>query len=139
MKQIRKVSLVIFYNSKNQLLLQERWDYSKWWEEWAFFGWGIEDWETAKEAFFREAKEELGLDMAKFDYNYLWEFIYKFPERTTHRNIFIIKTDLKEDEFRVFEWIWAKYFSIDEARKLKFPSDVWEILDIIEKYIQKNK
>lgn len=133
----RKVSLIWFYNDKNQILLQERWDYSKYGEEWAFFGWWIEDWETPEEAFIREAKEELDFDMTKFNYHYLWEFIYEFPELDlrTFRNVFLIKTELKETDFTILEWKSAKYFSFDDAKKLKFPSDPSETIDVIKNYI----
>lgn len=137
-KPVKKVSLIWFYNSENKILLQERWDYSKYWEEWAFFWWHREWNETPFETFLREAKEELDLDMTKFDYKHIWEYIFEFPNIITRRNIFLIKTDLKEIDFNVFEWAWAKYFSFNEAKKLKFPSPVDETLDIIEKYILEN-
>ncbi len=127
--------LIIFYNSKKQLLLQERGHYSKRGEKWAFFWWGIKEWETALEAFIREWKEELNLDMTKFDYNYIWEYIYDFRDKIAHRNIFIIKTDLEESDFTVYEWISAKYFSRAEVLTKEFMSPVWPILDIIKKYI----
>lgn len=135
--KIRKVSLIGFYNNQNQILLQERWDYSKNWEEWAFFWGWIEEWETPEEAFIREAKEELDLDMTKFDYYYLWEIIYEFPELDliTYRNIFLIKTELKETDFTVLEWKAAKYFSFEEAKKLKFPSNPSDMIDKIKNYI----
>jgi len=133
----RKVSLIWFYNDENHILLQERWDYSKHWEKWAFFGWHIEEWESAEEAFIREAKEELDLDMNEFDYKSLWEFIFEFSDLDlkVYRNIFLIKTDLKETDFTVLEWKTAKYFSFKEAKKLKFPSDPRGIIDIIKNYI----
>jgi len=134
-KIVRKVAFIWFYNDKNQILLQERWDYSKYWEEWAFFWWWIEDWETSEEWFLREAKEELDLDMKNFNYKYIGNFIFDFPERIIHRSIFLIKTDLKEEDFTVYEWKAAKYFDLEEAKKLKFASPVDETIDIIKKYI----
>lgn len=128
-------ALIIFYNSKNELLLQERWDYSKFWEEWAFFWWWIEKWETSHEAFLREAKEELDLDMNNFNFKHLGEFIFEFSDVIIYRNFFLIKTDLKETEFTVLEWSGAKYFSFKETEKLKFINPVWWILDILEKEI----
>ncbi|MDD4151682.1 MAG: NUDIX domain-containing protein [Candidatus Gracilibacteria bacterium] len=133
--KIRKVSLIGFYNEKNQILLQERGDYSKNGEEWAFFGGGIEKGETPEEAFIREAKEELDLDMTKFAYDYLGESIYEFPEKIVYWNLFLIKTDLKETDFTVLEGKAAKYFSFEEAKKLKFPSDPSDMIDKIKNYI----
>lgn len=104
-----------------------------------FFCWWIEEGESPENAFHREAKEELGLDMSLFDYRYLWEYIFEFPERIAYWNIFIIKTTLKQDDFTVYEWAWAKYFSLEDARKLKFPSNPDIYIDIVEKFIKNNK
>jgi len=136
MKETRKVAFIWFYNEKNQILLQERWNYSKYGEEWAFFGWWIESWETPEEWFLREAKEELWLNMKDFDYKYIGDFTFEFPNRIVHRSIFLIKTDLKETDFIVYEWAGAKYFDLDEAKKLKFPTPVDETIEIIKKYMK---
>ena len=137
MKDIRKVAFIWFYNDKKQILLQERWDYSKYWEEWAFFWGWIEDWETSEEWFIREAKEELDLNMKNFDYNYIWEYIFDFPEINfkVYRYIYLIKTDMKECDFTVLEWKSAKYFDTEEAKKLKFPSPIDKTIDIIKKHM----
>ncbi|MDD2907453.1 MAG: NUDIX hydrolase [Candidatus Gracilibacteria bacterium] len=135
MKQIRKVAFIGFYNEKNQILLQERGDYSKIGEEWAFFGGGVEPGETPKEGFLREAKEELGLNMEDFDYKYIGDYIFEFSDRIVHRSIFLIKTDLKETDFIVYEGAGAKYFDLDDAKKLKFASPVDETIEIIKKYM----
>ncbi|MDD3145294.1 MAG: NUDIX hydrolase [Candidatus Gracilibacteria bacterium] len=135
MKEIRKVAFIGFYNSNNQILLQERGDYSKHGEEWAFFGGGIEEGETPEEGFLREAKEELGLDMGDFDYKHIGDYIFEFPERIIYRSIFLIKTNLKETDFTVYEGKSAKYFDLEEAKKLKFISPVDETIEIIKKYM----
>lgn len=139
MQKIRKVAFICFYNKAWKILVQERWDYSKNWEDWSFFWWWIEEWETALEWFFREAKEELGIDMWDFDYDFIWESIFTWVNNTkVYRNFFMIKTDMNIEDFTVYEWAWAKYFSIDEARKLKFPSDPNSTLDLVEDYIKTN-
>lgn len=61
----RRTAFVLFYN-KNKILLQERGDYSKYGEEYAFFGGGIEEGETPEEALIREIKEELGIEIKNF-------------------------------------------------------------------------
>lgn len=100
-----------------------------------FFWWSVEEWETFEEIFIREAKKELNLDMNTFDYKNIWEYIFDYPERIVHRNLFLIKTNLKEDEFEVLEWAWAKYFGFEDAKKLKFPSPVDKMIDIIKNNI----
>ena len=135
MQKIKKVALVGFYHNKKQILMQERWDYSKYGEEWAFFWWHIEEWETAEEAMIREAKEELDIDMSKLDYQYVWEFILDFPEYKVYRHIFLVKTDKKESDFTVLELSGAKYFDIEDAKTLKVMTPIWESLDIIKKHM----
>lgn len=135
MKRILKTSFIIFYNSQKQLLLQERWHYSKLWEEWAFFWWWIEQWEHHIEAFYREAKEELNIDMNDFTYQYIWEQISEYNDRITYRYIYIIKTNLKESDFTVLEWTWAKFFDIKDINQLKFINPVEPILDKIKRHL----
>lgn len=137
----RTGAIIVFYNDEGKILLQERWNYSKIWEEWAFFGGWVEEWETPLEGFFREAREELALDMAEFDYTYIWEQIQYYPERDFQatRHFYLIKTDKKESDFTVLEWAGCKYFTIEEARKLKFPLDQNKMMDLISKYIFKDK
>lgn len=137
MKKEVNVAIACFYNPfKNKILLQERWYYSKKWEEWAFFGWWMEIWETHFEAVCREIKEELDLDITEFDYKYIWKFRSEFPDRITYRNVYFIKTNLEETDFTVLEWVWAKYFNINEARTLKFPSPATEFFDFLEKNME---
>lgn len=102
-----------------------------------FFGGWIEEWETPEEWFFREAREELGLDMNEFDYKYIWEQTQYYPEvdfKAT-RHFFLIKTDKKESDFQVFEGIGCKYFTLEDARILKFPLNQNNMIDFISKYI----
>jgi 8-oxo-dGTP pyrophosphatase MutT (NUDIX family) len=135
--RLSRTCLIIFYNSNKKLLLQERWHYQKNWEDWAFFGGWVEQWESPLEAFFREAKEELDLDMSNFDYKHLWEFKAEYPEIDFKviRNLYLIKTDMKVEDFIVLEWIWARYFEFEEVKDLKFPSPQWPILDMIKPFI----
>ncbi|MDD2870965.1 MAG: NUDIX hydrolase [Candidatus Gracilibacteria bacterium] len=139
MKKVKKVSMIGFYNSQNQILLQERGEYSKFGEEWAFFGGHLEEGESALQAFFREAKEELGIDMNDFDYKYLGEYLFEFPDLLIHRHIYIIKTDLFETDFTVLEGSGAKFFSFEDANKLKFPTNPEGALEIVEDYIFSKK
>lgn len=131
-------AIIVFYNNEWKILLQERGSYSKIWEEWAFFGGWVEEGETPLEGFFREAREELGLYMQEFDYKYIWERVQYYPEMDflVNRHFYLIKTDKKEKDFQVFEWIWCKYFTCEEARTLKFPLDNNKMFDFIAKYIE---
>lgn len=136
MKQ-RTWAIIVFYNEEWKILLQERWDYAKVWEDWAFFGWWIGDWETPEEWFFREAQEELWLNMREFDYKYIWEQVQYYPEVDfqSTRHFFLVKTDKKENDFQVFEWVGCRYFTLKESRTLKFPLNQDKMIDFISKYI----
>lgn len=143
MKKIRKVVTIAFYkidktNNNLSLLLQERWDYSKVGETHAFFGWWIEEAETHIEALFREAKEELNIDMNDFPYVYIWEHIQEQDDKIAHRYIYLIKTDLEEKDFTVFEWSGCEYFSPENAKKLKFPLKPDSLIDFIVRNIEKD-
>lgn len=131
MKPTRKVVTIAFYNSKKELLLQIRWDYSKVWETHSFFGWWIEVWETHFDALFREAKEELNIDMNDFPYVYVWEHFEEMEDKISHRFVYVIKTDLEEKDFTVFEWSGCEYFTPENAKKLKFPSNYDGLIDFI--------
>jgi len=41
--------------------------------------------------------------MKDFDYKYIGDFTFEFPNRIVYRSIFLIKTDLKENDFTVYE------------------------------------
>ena len=58
----KKVSVILFYDSQGNILLQDRRTRSKWGEEYGFFGGGGEDGEFPDETLRRELKEELGLE-----------------------------------------------------------------------------
>lgn len=57
----RKFAVCAFIDKQGNVLLQDRTGISKYGEEWALFGGGIEGEETPQEAINREIREELGL------------------------------------------------------------------------------
>src|SRR3989338_5039560 len=52
-------STVVFYNSKGQVLLQDRKEISKWGEEYGLFGGSLQEREGVEEGLLRELQEEL--------------------------------------------------------------------------------
>ena len=63
---IRNVSVLIFYTSMGHILLQHRTnDATRLPNFWAFFGGGIEEGESPKEALEREMREELSYQVQK--------------------------------------------------------------------------
>lgn len=132
----REASAAIFYNDKKEILLQKRGAYSKYGEEYAFFGGGKEGNETPEETLIREVKEELWLNVRDLSYEFLGTFQTEFPERNliAIRNIFLIPTDKKAEEFEVFEGEGAEYFSLEEAEKQSFPNPVDWVFDGLRNY-----
>ena len=62
----RKVSVILFHDNKGNVLLQDRENYSKCGEEFAFFGGGIKEGENPEQALRRELKEELEFEIQNF-------------------------------------------------------------------------
>lgn len=64
----KRGSIVLFYNQNGEILIQDRRKISKWGEEYAFFGGGVEDGESHDETIRREINEELGLENISLDF-----------------------------------------------------------------------
>jgi mutator protein MutT len=129
--KIRKVAVIIFYDNKKRILLQDRRNMSKVGEEWGFFGGEIENGETPEQAVVRETKEELGFSLK--EYKYVGEYGYKIKESLKKKFHFdfdavlckVFISSLKDNlsKFKLKEGRNMKLFSLDEAEKLKMVSD----------------
>jgi len=58
---------VLFYEG-DKIILQDRKSYSKYGEEYGFFGGGIEEGESPEEALRREIKEELNIEIKNYEF-----------------------------------------------------------------------
>ncbi|MEK6859335.1 MAG: NUDIX domain-containing protein [Nanoarchaeota archaeon] len=85
----RKVSIIIFYDEKGNILLQDRREISKHGEEYGFFGGGIEENETPDEALKREIKEELGITIKEYEFFKKDKMIFKTINLEVERFIYI--------------------------------------------------
>lgn len=130
--KIRKVSIIIFFDEKKRILLQDRTGINKFGlkYEWGFFGGGIEENETPEHAVIRETKEELDFELKNFKY------IGKY-EGKINDNISIILyafiSSLSDNllKFKQKEGRKMKLFSLIEAEKLKLPEyDKRVIIDL---------
>ena len=119
----RKVALIIFYDNKKRILLQDRKGISKIGEEWGYFGGGIEEGESPEETIIREVKEELDFDLEnpKFigiDKNQVNE------EKIVERYTFIFPLENNFSKFNQIEGDNMQLFTLDEAKNLKMvPGD----------------
>jgi len=129
--KIRKVAVIIFYDDKKRILLQDRRGISKLGEDYGFFGGEIEERETPEQAVVRETKEELGFDLK--EYRYVGDYSYEIEESLKKRfanfdfdavlcKVFIapLKDNLSKSKLK--EGKKMKLFTLDEAEKLKMVS-----------------
>ena len=130
--KIRNVAIIVFYDDKKRILLQDRRGISKFGAEWGFFGGLIEKDETPEQAVVRETREELTFDLK--EYKYVGEYAYDITESMKQRvpnyefdkiicKVFIAPLKTNLSRFKLKEGKKMKLFSLDEAEKLKMYSE----------------
>lgn len=87
----REVAIILFYDDKGNILLQDRKNYSKLGEEYGFFGGKIEEGETPEQALKREIKEELNIEIKDYKFFKKYRAIYPELNRDIIRNVFLAK------------------------------------------------
>ena len=117
----RNVALIIFYDDKKRILLQDRRGISRLGEEWGFFGGEIEKIETPEQAVVRETKEELDFDLK--EYKYVGKLSDKIKNLFIVRKVFISPLKNNFSKFKLKEGKKMHLFSLDEAEKLKMVSE----------------
>ena len=132
---LRRVALIIFYDNKKHILLQERKGMSKWGEEWAYFGGGIEEGESPEEAVVRETEEELNFKLDDFRYAGKVARAKLKDDIFTDLFVFISPLNNKMREFTLGEGSAMRLFTIQEARKLKMVPGDEKVLDMLEKIL----
>lgn len=111
------------------------------WEEYWFFGWGLEDNESFEEAIIREVKEELNLDISSDDVFHALDFsknIVWLWKSTT----FIFIGEFKEkyrNNLKILEWDGWEWLTLETIKTKKvFPHD-YMIIDMLENYFSHHK
>lgn len=79
--------------------------------KWGFFGGLGEGIETPKQAFQREIREELGIEIADADIVPLRD--YRNEVRRTHRNVFFVNSNLPKSRMRLMEGADFDWISLD--------------------------
>ncbi len=121
-----------------KIFLQERWNYSKFWEEWSFFGGHLEDREDFMTWCLREVKEELSIELSADDIIYTWEFRNLVVWESDYlSHIFICKKyhNFKE-KIKVQEGDSGSFFSFEELWKLKMFSHDYMVCNNIKKFLE---
>ncbi len=99
-----KVSIILPYNDKLEILFQDRRKISKRGEEYGFFGGHLEPGETPDQALAREVREELNLDTKKLKVKFFKKFVFEMKEWDVigERSVYLIKLqnlkDIKANE-----------------------------------------
>jgi mutator protein MutT len=119
----KKIVCALLIDKNNQILLQDRKDISKYWEEWSFFGWGIEEGEKPEQALKREILEEL--NWSPVEYEFIWETFHEMVEREIlyHRYVYLVRLPIN----RVWidrEWSGAHFFAINKVKTLIFNTPI---------------
>lgn len=118
--KIRRVAIIVFYDDKKRILLQDRKGISKVGEEWGFFGGEIEGNETPEQAVVRETKEELCFYLK----NYKFIGIFYGEVKNLKLILYTFISKLRNiSEFKIEEGTNMRLFTLDEAEKLKMVSD----------------
>ena len=105
----RLVVHLMIFNSKGEMLIQQRSDNKKNWpSKWDIsVGGCVTSGETSFEAMLREAKEELGLDLSKDLKNHIFSFVFNegFDDiYILNKDIDINKIKLQEEEVQAVRW-----------------------------------
>lgn len=134
--KIKRVAVFAFiYEGK--IFLQERGNYSKRGEEWAFFGGHLEEGETFFEWCKREVKEELCLDIDDVDIQFVWKFYTSISEVSEiDVEVFLSHAYKKyKANLKVMEWDSGQFFSFEEVKKLKMFFHDPVIFDMIQQFL----
>lgn len=124
----RIISTVFLLNQKNQVLLQDRTGISRFGEEWALFGGGIDRNETPAKALVREIKEELGFSISQF------LFLGRYPDAHCIDFIHVARLNSKQ-KIKLLEGQGKKWFTIKKARKLKMAGAYQKVFNDLEKHL----
>lgn len=135
----RKVSIILFYDDKNNIILQDRKEISKRGEEYGFFGGHSEGEESKEETLKREIQEELNLNINDLeDFRFFKHFHKKVPEFNIEvdSNVFLAKMPKEIEKLKIDEGKLA-LMKFEESFNLKMvPGDV-EILKEIYAILNK--
>jgi 8-oxo-dGTP pyrophosphatase MutT (NUDIX family) len=139
----RRLALMVFYDEKGRVLLQDRRDMSKYGEEWGYFGGGIDGEESPEDAIKREILEELEFEIDVPEH--LGKYVghgrtLKDPTKEVKAvmEVFCMKVGLADcRRMVVHEGAGKRWFSIATAKRQKMPILDPHILDDIGERIRK--
>lgn len=132
------VVAVIIIDKNNNVLLQDRKAISKYWEEWSFFWWHMENSETIMQTAQREASEELHISLWEDQIHYIGTTIHYLYDRNIKyiRHICLIPVeDVTDLNLKDYEWSGTSTFPMSEIGNLKFNTDMSQEKNLIEYHV----
>ena len=135
--EIRRVATLILYDSQRRVLLQNREGISKSGEKWGFFGGGVEDGETPRQALVREIREELSYEVQQGDFLGVYEGVTGSGVHLTNY-VYIAKEPIFAC-FRQSEGNGMRYFPIQDTVELNMNGLDHDVLENAAIYIQKQR
>lgn len=127
--KIREVAIIWLLNSKNQILIENRKEFSKYWEQRWFFGGCIKEWEAKEQALERELMEELWITLDNYEYLGIAESDYGFM--IVRAYVFVWRID---DDFQIEPSVW-EFFELDEVYDLPGWKGDRKIIDMIKAHL----
>ena len=132
----RRVSTIIFYDEKGNILLQDRRRISKWGEEYGFFGGKIEEGETPEKALKREIREELRIELS--NYVLFKHQIRLIPEINMRVDIHLFIAPLPDLRNVSVQEGDLAFMSFDDSFKIKMLSGDADLIKEVQHYLAKN-
>jgi 8-oxo-dGTP diphosphatase len=127
---MKQIAMVLVFDRHNRLLVYLRDNNSNipFPEHWDFFGGHLEDGETPEEALVREVKEELGVELKR------WQFFrtYECLQGDAYPNVkhfYWAKIDKTADELTLYEGQRLRSIEPYERNGMKFANVLGEILE----------
>lgn len=117
-------ALLIPFNSKHEIFLQDRTDYKP--PPWGFFGGGVEAGETPLQAVIRETKEELNIELTTEDLMYIGEYHTIYNDKQINRHMFLWCTD--QEEFTVLEGAGGAWLNREAISGRLIPAEHFEAI-----------
>lgn len=131
MKQV-DFALIVFYDDQQRVLLQDRRGYSKWGEEWAFFGGHVETGETHEQAMLREAAEELQCNPEDYEFIGIHQNVH--GDLLYYGSVYVAPIGDLREQMVVSEGSGAEFFTLADAKSMRLIPGHDKVIALLERH-----